>query len=237
VDAQLKTPAVPLSVIIPTLDEAGQIRETLASVEQARRRGTEVIVVDGGSRDDTIALAADHADLVVSAERGRARQMNAGAVHAKGDVLLFLHADSRPPGGFDQLVNDALAATAKQWGRFDVSIKGKHRLLPLVAAAMNVRSRLSGIATGDQAIFVTRALFEASGGFPDIPLMEDVAFCASLRRRHRPLCLRNRVSTSGRRWEKHGLLRTVVLMWRLRLAYALGASPHDLAKRYAPHRS
>jgi hypothetical protein len=152
-------------------------------------------------------------------------------------VLLFLHADSRPPADFDRIIDDALATSAKEWGRFDVSIVGEHRLLPLVGAAVNLRSRLSGIATGDQAIFVTRALFDASGGFPDIPLMEDVALCASLRRLHRPLCLYNRVSTSGRRWEKHGLVRTVLLMWRLRLAYALGASPDALAKRYAPHRS
>jgi rSAM/selenodomain-associated transferase 2 len=225
-----------LSVIIPCLNEAEHIPATLASLERARSRGAEIVVVDGGSDDDTIALATERADLVVSAPRGRARQMNAGAARAKGDVLLFLHADSRPPPDFDSKAVDGLAAAAKQWGRFDVSIDGGHPLLPIIAAAVNLRSRVTGIATGDQAIFVTRALFEATGGFPDIPLMEDVAFSTSLRRLHRPLCVANRVSTSGRRWETHGIARTILLMWRLRLAYWLGASPHDLARRYAIHK-
>jgi rSAM/selenodomain-associated transferase 2 len=237
VDAQLNPRAVQLSVVMPCLNEAEQIGETLAGLQQARNRGTEIVVVDGGSHDGTVSLAAAGADVVVSAGRGRARQMNAGATRATGDVLLFLHADSRPPADFDRMVVAALAASARRWGRFDVSIGGAHRLLPVIAAAVNLRSRLTGIATGDQAIFVTRALFEASGGFPDIPLMEDVAFSASLRQLDRPLCLRHRVFTSGRRWEKHGVLRTILLMWRLRLAYALGASPHDLARRYAPHKS
>jgi rSAM/selenodomain-associated transferase 2 len=237
VDAQLNPRPVQLSVVIPCLNEAEQIGATLARLQQARNRGTEIVVVDGGSHDGTVALATKGADAVVSAAQGRARQMNAGAARAGGDVLLFLHADSRPPADFDRVVVEALAASARQWGRFDVSIVGEHRLLPVIATAMNLRSRLTGVATGDQAIFVTRALFDASGGFPDIPLMEDVAFSASLRRLHRPLCLRDRVSTSGRRWEKHGVLRTVLLMWRLRLAYALGESPHDLARRYAPHKS
>ena len=184
-------------------------------------------MVDGGSADATAALARESSDVVIAAPPGRARQMNAGARAAKGSALLFLHADTRLPGGADELILGALKASA--WGRFDVSIDGRHPMLPVIAALMNLRSRLTGIATGDQAIFVRR---EAFPGFPEIPLMEDVALSKSLRRRSRPQCLRLKVTTSGRRWESRGVLRTIVLMWRLRLAYALGADPARLAERY-----
>jgi len=182
-----------------------------------------VIVADGGSDDGTTQLAAGRCDRVVIASRGRALQMNAGAREAKGDVLLFLHADTRLPPGADELVQGCL------WGRFDVQIEGRHRLLKLVAWSMNLRSRLTGIATGDQAIFVRR---EAFPGFPELPLMEDVAFSKAMKRRGPPACLRARVTTSGRRWERGGILRTVLQMWRLRLAYFLGVSPDELARRY-----
>lgn len=225
----------PLSIIIPCLDEATEISATLEALRSMRRRGVEVIVVDGGSSDDTVALAASRADLVLVAPRGRARQMNAGAVHARGEVLLFLHADSCLPERADELIREALAAEGS-WGRFDVTIRGEGPLLKLIAAFMNLRSRCTGVATGDQALFVTRQLFEQLGGFPDMPLMEDVALTTTLKRRWRPLCLRQRVSTSGRRWQKHGVVRTIVLMWQLRLAYWLGADPQKLASRYVPHR-
>ena len=226
-----------LSIVIPCLDEARGIGATLASLADARHRGAEVIVVDGGSSDETLELARPGADAVVSAPRGRARQMNAGAEVAKGDILLFLHADTRLPHEADCLLLASLAETGKRWGRFDVQIEGKNPLLRVVAAMMNGRSRLTGIATGDQAIFVTRDLFDEVGRFPQIPLMEDIAITARLRHLARPLCLRAPVTTSGRRWERHGVVRTVLLMWRLRLAFWLGASPHRLAREYVHHRS
>jgi rSAM/selenodomain-associated transferase 2 len=186
-----------------------------------------VIVADGGSSDGTVELAAPLCDRVLTAPRGRALQMNAGARPARGDALLFLHADSVLPARADELVCGALEA--RVWGRFDVVIEGRAPLLGLIGCAMNVRSRLSGIATGDQAIFVRR---EAFPGFPEIALMEDIEFSRRMKRLGPPACLRAKVRTSGRRWESRGVLRTVALMWRLRLAYFLGAHPDELARRY-----
>lgn len=225
-----------LSIVVPTLDEAASIEATLAAAKPAREKGAEVIVADGGSGDGTRSLAASLADRVIEAPRGRAAQMNAGARAASGDVLLFLHADTLlPPEAHDELA--ACLIAGREWGRFDVSIAGSDPLLSVVAMLMNARSRWSGVATGDQAMFATRAAFEAVGGFPQIPLMEDVALSKALRERSRPACLASRVVTSGRRWERGGTLRTIVLMWRLRLAYALGADPHRLARRYDVERT
>jgi rSAM/selenodomain-associated transferase 2 len=224
-----------LSVIVPVLDEAGSIASLLEALAPLRARGAEVIVVDGGSRDDTPALARAAANRVLTAERGRASQMNAGAQAATGDILLFLHADTRLPPDADRLVREALAGGARVWGRFDVRIEGRHPLLGLVAALMNRRSRLTGIATGDQAIFATRRAFEAAGGYPDIPLMEDIVLSRCLKRLSRPACLPARVTTSGRRWEQNGVLRTILTMWRLRLSFALGADPRALALAYGYH--
>jgi len=190
-----------------------------------------VIVVDGGSADGTPELARALCDQLVRSEKGRARQMNAGARLARGDALLFLHADTRLPPGADRIVLAALERAS--WGRFDVRIEGRHPLLGVVARAMNLRSRLSGIATGDQAIFVRR---DAFAGFPEIALMEDIAFSRAMKRRGRPACLREQVLTSRRRWEQAGVLRTVALMWRLRLLYSLGVSPERLARDYADRR-
>jgi rSAM/selenodomain-associated transferase 2 len=189
-------------------------------------------VVDGGSRDHTLDLARPHADKAATAPRGRATQMNAGAAIAAGDVLMFLHADTRLPPDADRHVLDGLARSRRRWGRFDLAITGDSGWLPIVAAAINWRSRLTGIASGDQAMFVRRDTFFAAGGFPDIPLMEDIALARALKRVSRPLCLAAKVTTSGRRWEQHGVWRTIVLMWRLRLAYYLGADPAGLARRY-----
>jgi rSAM/selenodomain-associated transferase 2 len=221
-----------LSIIIPCLNEAECIADTLAALGPARRRGAEVIVVDGGSDDGTTNRAAPMADAVISAPRGRASQMNAGARRARGEILLFLHADSRPPEALDGLVIDGLKRARRNWGRFDVSIDGEHPLLRAVERLMNWRSRLTGIATGDQGIFVTRTLFTAAGGFRDMPLMEDIELSKRLKRYGPPLCLRHRIVTSGRRWEERGVVRTILLMWRLRLAYWLGADPRRLATRY-----
>ena len=219
-----------LSVIVPVLDEAGGIVAALAALAPLRARGAEVVVADGGSRDTTVALAAPLADAIVTAPRGRGSQMNAGAAVATGDVLVFLHADTRLPADADTLIRDGLERTGRVWGRFDVRIAGTHPLLRVIAAMMNLRSRLTGIATGDQAIFVARAAFGA--GFPDIALMEDIAISRRLKRVGPPLCIAGPVVTSGRRWERHGVVRTIVLMWSLRLAYWLGASPDWLARRY-----
>lgn len=220
-----------LSIIVPVLDEATGIESALAALAPYRARGCEVIVVDGGSRDATPALASPLADRVLTAPRGRAAQMNAGASVARGDVLLFLHADTILPANADSLICNSLAQSGGVWGRFDVRFD-HDEIMPLVAVMMNLRSRLTGIATGDQTIFVTRAAFDAIGGFPAQPLMEDIALSSRLRRLSRPTCLRARVTTSARRWRKQGVLRTVFLMWRLRLAYFLGADPARLARQY-----
>jgi len=219
---------VKLSIIIPALDEAAGIVAALEALAPLRASGHEVIVADGGSGDGTRELAAALADRVVAAPRGRARQMNAGAGVAGGDALLFLHADTRLPANADRVIFHSLKK--HPWGRFDVAIDGRSPLLAVVAFFMNLRSRLTGIATGDQAIFVRRDAFP---GFPEIALMEDVAFSKAMKRCAPPACLRDKVSTSGRRWERNGVARTVLLMWRLRLAYFLGASPDELARQYA----
>ena len=221
-----------LSIIVPCLNEAEGIGAALAALAPLRARGAEVIVVDGGSGDATRERAEPHADSVISAPRGRASQMNAGAARARGEILLFLHADTLLPDAADALIIEGLKRSRRGWGRFDVAISGSHPLLHVVAWLMNVRSRLTGIATGDQAIFTTRSLFTAAGGYPAIALMEDIALSKKLKRFGPPLCLRHRLTASGRRWEKHGVVRTILLMWRLRLAYWLGADPSELAMRY-----
>ena len=220
-----------LSIVIPVLDEAAGIETNLAALAPLREGGAEVIVVDGGSADGTAEKARPLADRVLAVPRGRASQMNAGAAVAQGDVLLFLHADTRLPRDADEQVFAVLAGGAP-WGRFNVRIEGTHPMLAVVAWSMNRRSRLTGIATGDQAIFVGRELFERVGRYPDIPLMEDIALSRALRRVAPPACIEARVTTSGRRWEERGVLRTILTMWRLRLAFYFGADPHALALAY-----
>jgi rSAM/selenodomain-associated transferase 2 len=221
-----------LSIIMPVLDEGDRIVAALDALADLRALRVEVIVVDGGSRDATVQRARLRADRVLTAARGRASQMNAGAQAAAGDVLLFLHADTRLPAAAELVVLSGLERSGRPWGRFDVSIAGRHWMLAVIARFMNVRSRLTGIATGDHAIFVRRDAFQAAGGYPPIALMEDIALCKRLKREGPPLCLRERVVTSGRRWETHGVLRTILLMWGLRLAYFFGADPAALARRY-----
>jgi rSAM/selenodomain-associated transferase 2 len=223
---------VKLSIIIPTLNEAANIGDVLKRLQPMRARGTEVIVVDADSMDATRSIAAPLADRVITSERGRATQMNAGAKEASGDTLLFLHADSILPANGDGLIALGLSHPRFKWGRFDIHIDGSHRMLPVIAWFMNHRSRLTGISTGDQGIFTTREAFDAVGGFPTQPLMEDVAICARLRRESRPIYVDARITTSGRRWEKHGVWRTIFLMWRLRLNYFMGADPVRLHSIY-----
>ena len=220
-----------LSVVVPALDEAARIRETLAPLAPLRRAGAEVLLVDGGSTDGTPGVAAPLCDRVLTAPRGRASQMNAGAAAARGEALLFLHADTLLPPGAAEAVRAALEPA--EWGRFDVRLDGRHPLLPLIARMMSWRSRVTGIATGDQAMFVRASVFRELGGFATMPLMEDVELSRRLRRRGRPACLRLRVTTSARRWQRHGVLRTVLMMWRLRLAYFLGVEPERLARVWA----
>ncbi|UVW30046.1 TIGR04283 family arsenosugar biosynthesis glycosyltransferase [Massilia sp. H6] len=221
-----------LSIIVPALNEAAGIEACLLALAPLRQRGVEVIVADGGSSDATAVLAAPLADQVLASARGRALQMQAGARAARGAVLLFLHADTLLPENADRLILDGLAPGAHVWGRFDVRISGRAPMLRVVGAFINLRSRLSGIATGDQAMFATRAAYQDAGGFPAQPLMEDIELSRRLKRLSSPLCLAARVTTSGRRWETNGLWRTILLMWRLRLQYWLGASPELLAQRY-----
>jgi rSAM/selenodomain-associated transferase 2 len=221
-----------LSIVVPVLNEARVLPSLLEHLQPLRRDGVEVVLVDGGSEDDGVAVATLAGCTVLRAERGRARQMNAGAAAVRGDVLLFLHADTRLPEGAMPLIDAALAGGRHEWGRFDVEFDVRTWTMHATAFGMNLRSCLTGIATGDQALFMTRAAFDAVGGFPDQPLMEDVEITARLRRRSRPACIRRPVLTSARRWESRGAWRTIFLMWRLRLEYWLGASPADLARRY-----
>lgn len=218
-----------LSIIMPVLDEGPALRPALQALAVWRQAGAELIVVDGGSQDDSLALAGPWADLVLSAPRGRASQMNAGAARASGAWLVFLHADTRLPEAALERLCQGLPAV---WGRFDVRIDHPHGLLRVVSVLMNWRSRLTGVATGDQAMLVRRDVFEQLGGFPDIALMEDIAMSKRLRALAWPVCLSPPVLTSPRRWLRHGIWRTIWLMWRLRAAYFFGADPDDLAVRY-----
>ncbi len=226
--------AMRLSIIIPVLNEAEGLPGLLEHL--ASLCDSEVIVVDGGSEDDSRQTALRAGARVIFSERGRARQMNAGAAIAQGDILLFLHADTALPPSAEQLIENAIRRSGRNseyaWGRFDVRIAGRPLMLRVVATLMNWRSRLTGIATGDQAMFVTRHAFESAGGFPDQPLMEDIELSKRLLALSRPICLRERVVTSGRRWEAHGIWRTIWLMWRLRWAYWRGADADELARLY-----
>lgn len=222
-----------LSIIVPTFNEQACIEATLIALQPLRASGHEVIVVDGGSGDETCQRAQPLVDQLIHAERGRARQMNAGAQIASGQVLLFLHADTVLPDYADMIVGMGLLMSKRQWGRFNVRLSGSHPLLRVVEAMMNWRSWLTGIATGDQAMFMLRDAYHTLAGFPDMPLMEDIEMSNRLQKRFgSPLCLSNRVVTSSRRWEEKGIVRTILLMWRLRFEYWLGVDPAILKQRY-----
>ncbi len=222
-----------LSIVVPMRNEAAQLPGLLAHLSPLQSSPTvEVILVDGGSDDRSAELAREAGYTVIDAPVGRARQMNAGASRARGEVLLFLHADSRLPEAAPAAIGDGLAGGKRVWGRFDVRIDGRSFWLKPTAWLMNRRSCLTGIATGDQGLFMTCEAFRQVGGFPDQPLMEDIEISRRLKRLSRPLCLRQRITTSGRRWDRRGTWRTILLMWRLRLAYWRGTDPAALARRY-----
>ncbi len=221
-----------ISIIIPALNEAAALPACLPPLQSLRQQGCELIVVDGGSTDNSVVIATPLADQVLTARKGRAAQMNAGARAAQGDIFWFLHGDSLPPPAAAALIRTALNRSGHAWGRFDVQLSGSQPLLRVVETLMNTRSCLTGIATGDQGIFMRRAVFEHVGGYPDIALMEDIALSRALKRISRPVCLRQYLLTSSRRWEQNGIWKTILLMWRLRLAYFLGADPTRLARLY-----
>ncbi len=223
-----------ISVIVPVLNEEKSIAATLQALEPLTPY--ETIVVDGGSLDRTVEIAGQFTVQIVQAERGRARQMNRGAAQASGEVLLFLHADTRLPATAFTDISAALSDARYLGGRFDVVLEGAHWMLPLVGRMISYRSRLSKVGTGDQALFVRREVFHRMGGFPDIPLMEDIAFCRALKRLGAVACLRSRVMTSARRWEMDGLWRTILRMWILKSLYLAGVSPERLKQFYADTR-
>jgi rSAM/selenodomain-associated transferase 2 len=223
-----------ISVIVPVLDEEKSIAATLRALQTLAP--CEIIVVDGGSRDRTCEIAGQAGVQVISSERSRARQMNRGARQARGDVLLFLHADTRLPASAFADISAALTDPRCVGGRFDIELDGDHWLLPVVARMISFRSRVTKVGTGDQALFVRREAFVRMGGFPDIPLMEDIAFCRTLKKNGAVACLRSRVITSARRWEADGVWRTIFRMWTLKLLYFAGVSPVRLKQFYADTR-
>lgn len=220
-----------LSVVIPVRNEAHALPHLLADLAALREAGAELIVVDGGSRDATCELARGQVDHLLRVEPGRAAQMNAGAAQARGEYLWFVHADTRVSAEALNALQVALA-TQPLWGRFDVRLSGERIAFKLIGTMISLRSRLTGIASGDQGIFVRRKDFEAMAGYAPIPLMEDLHLCRLLKRQARPYCISVPLSTSSRRWEQNGIWRTVMLMWCLRLAYYAGANPATLARYY-----
>ncbi len=224
------------TIVIPTFNEEAEIRACLQRLQGLRAQGFEVIVVDGGSVDSTARLTENLCDHFILSCRSRAQQMNAGAKLAKGDFIFFLHVDSQLPDNFSELIVTMTTTFLQQnkfcWGRFDVKLSGKHWAFRMIETMMNGRSRLTGIATGDQVIFMSQALYKAANGFPEIALMEDIAMSRRLKAVCAPLCLRQKVMTSSRRWEQNGIINTVIKMWLLRLSYFLGTDPTKLAKQY-----
>lgn len=221
-----------ISIIVPMLNESSQLPDLLEHLLEYKKAGCELILVDGGSTDQSAEQAEALGFTVLRSEKGRAIQMNIGAKDASSDILLFLHADTRLPENAGQIIARVFEDENAQWGRFDIKIAGQALMLKVVAWFINQRSRLSSIVTGDQAIFIRRNLFETIGGFPVQALMEDIEFSKRLKDISKPLALPEKVITSGRRWEQQGIWRTIFLMWSLRFAYWRGASAEELASKY-----
>lgn len=221
-----------VSVIIPVLNERENLDRLLGELQGIRAAGHEIIVVDGGSHDGSTSIAQGRSDKFIRHERGRGIQMNAGAYCATGEVLLFLHADTRLPPDFLSAVQAACNHNLGQWGFFRIRLSGNNRLFRIIDTCMNLRSRFTGIATGDQCLFVTKQLFREDGGYEEIPIMEDIALCRRLKRTCQPVVLSDSVTTSSRRWQQQGAVKTIISMWVLRLAYYLGISPSRLVRFY-----
>jgi rSAM/selenodomain-associated transferase 2 len=221
-----------ISVIIPTLNETEQIQHCLASVQSLRRNGHEVIVVDGGSEDETCSQVKDLADKVIHHSRGRATQMNAGARAACGEILIFLHADTCLPTEADTVITSSIKDSAEFWGRFNVRLSGRHWAFRIIEICMNLRTRITGIVTGDHAMFMSKEIYNKVKGFPEIALMEDIAISSKFKHVVCPICLKHKVTTSSRRWEENGIIKTILKMWWLRISYFLGTDPLKLARQY-----
>lgn len=219
-----------ISVVIPAFNESDNIIPTLKCLQTLRSKGHEVILADGHSTDNTIVLAEPLVDKIIHSAKGRAVQMNNAASHAQGEILWFIHADTIVPDNAHQLILNKI--DNNHWGRFDVRLSGQHFLFRIIEHLMNFRSRVSGIATGDQGIFIRKHIFQKLNGYADIPLMEDIEMSKRLKQISRPACISEKLITSSRRWEKHGIIKTILLMWRLRLAYFLGVSPSKLVTKY-----
>ena len=217
------------------LNEALTIASTLDAVRRGAA-GAEIVVVDGGSIDASIATAQPLSDILINAPRGRARQMNAGAHASHGDVLVFVHADTIVPSTFAADIATALSDSAVVGGRFDVELDGSALPYRIIGAMISLRSRISRTGTGDQAIFVRREVFDRLGGFPELELCEDLEFSRRLKRAGRVACLRARVTTSARRWSRDGVARTVLRMWLIRAMYLLGVPPARLKRMYSDTR-
>jgi len=222
---------VKISIIIPVLNEERSLLRLGDYLRVIRQQGHEVIIVDGGSTDNTLSFAYDVTETVIISKPGRAMQMNSGAAIATGELLLFLHADTSLPDDALQILC-ALSRRENCWGRFDVHLSGSRFVFRLIENLMNLRSCLTSIATGDQAIFIEKKLFDRIGCFPEIALMEDIEISRRLRKISKPVCIKQRVTTSSRRWERNGIVATVFLMWKLRLYYFFGASPEKLKQLY-----
>ena len=221
---------MPISIIIPALNEEKSIKALLQQLQIYRQQGHEVIVVDAGSHDETVSISDSLADKVITSDAGRARQMNKGVTESKNEVLWFLHVDTAIPDNVIETIQKSLIKY--KWGRFNIELSGSHFSFRVIEKMINVRSCFSGIATGDQGIFVKRKIFESIGGYPEIPLMEDVALSKKLKNISQPICIKETLTTSSRRWEKNGIIKTTLLMWHLRFLYWMGVNPDKLAKLY-----
>lgn len=219
-----------VSIIIPVLNEENSIKELLQQLQAYRQQGHEVIVVDGGSHDNTRSVADSLSDKVITSEAGRALQMNNGATQSRHEILWFLHADTIIPENAIEQIQQVL--NKSDWGRFNVKLSGSHILFRIIETMMNIRSCIFGIATGDQGIFVKRKIFESINGYSNIPLMEDIDLSKKLKNRSKPVCLKESLTTSSRRWQENGILATVFLMWKLRFLYWFGVSADKLVVQY-----
>jgi len=223
-----------LSIIIPTLNEENNIARVINDIKSSiQLENYEIIICDGGSSDKTTFIAESLCDQVVISPAGRGGQLNHGAKNAHGDILLFLHADTSLPIHFDKMITNAIATNpGKSWGRFDLRLSGEKVIFRIVERLINIRSRITFISTGDQCLFMTREIFENVNGFKHIPLMEDVDISKRLKNVCPPICIACPVVSSSRRWEEKGILRTILLMWWLRLLFYMGISPETLKRLY-----